>query len=420
MTIDYSHPFAGEKLTCDVKIVRVTHQGKKEITQPLPTPPMQADATEAAVPALDPKISTQLTEALTALNNQKQAEPVAIAAQGDLATINYTAMLEDGAVFYSTRKDVADNPAIKKAPWFSSPKVFSGEVVPVGKTALFPGVGAALAGMTVGMTKHLILPPEQAFGPSDPQKLQKLPLVRTIPRTLTVPAEEYVKRFGSFPTVGQEIPLTPYFPATVSAVREREVDLLLMAENGTSHSEPFGTTEITVSDTNITTTLKPTIGGIFPGQNGYKVVTGSDATEFTVDMNNPLAGKTVAIDLELTGLTAAAAVPPGELPWLEDHDAALAAAKKEGKPVVLILHAEWCSFCKKLFKETMPDPRITSLRDKFTWVKVNSDQLTEYKKLYGQEGFPMIVLFNADGSISQKLDGYQEASQLRAALQELL
>jgi FKBP-type peptidyl-prolyl cis-trans isomerase 2 len=419
MTIDYGHPFAGEKLNCDVKVVAVTHQTQKEIAVTKPVEPPQ-EPTEAAVPPVDPQIAVQLEEALRKISADTQMKSAAPAAIGDLATVNYTAMLEDGAVFYSTRKTVADDPAVKKALWFSAPKEFAAEVVPVGKAALFPGIGDALVGMKVGGTKRLVLPPEQAFGLSDPQKLQKLPLVRSMPRTLTVPAEEYVKRFNGFPTVGQEIPLTPYFSAKIAAVREKEVDLQLTAEHGKIFNEPFGETVITADEATITTTLKAVVGAVFPSQNGYGVITASDADSFTVDMNNPLAGKTITIDLELTGLTAASTLPSAELPWREDHDVALAQAKKEGKPAVLVLHADWCGFCKKLFSETMPDPRISALRDTFSWIKVNSDKLTEYKKLYGQDGYPMIVLFKADGSIATKLDGFQEAPRLRAALQEVL
>ena len=424
MTIDYGHPFAGEKLNCDVKVVKVVPGERKNDVTAVAAAVETKVTHEPPTAALDQKIAAKLEAALIAQSGVNNASTVdagnATAAPGDLATVNYTAMLEDGAVFYSTRKTVADDPAVKKAPWFSAPKEFTPEVVPVGKAALFPGVGNALAGMKVGGTKRLVLPPEQAFGQADPQKLQKLPLVRTMPRTLTVPAEEYVKRFNGFPTVGHEIPLTPYFSAKVAAVREKEVDLLLMAENGKIYSEPFGDTGITVDDDAITTKLKPVVGAVFPSQNGYGVVTASDADSFTVDMNNPLAGKTVTIDLDLTALTAATALPTADLPWLEEHGSALDQAKKEGKPAVLVLHADWCSFCKKLFSETMPDPRIIALRDKFIWIKVNSDKLTEYKKLYGQEGFPMIVLFKADGSIAQKLDGYQEAAPLRAVLQEVM
>jgi FKBP-type peptidyl-prolyl cis-trans isomerase 2 len=421
MTIDYRHPFADEKLNCEVTVVKVAPQLRKEDALPLPTPPQQAAEAVNVTPGaeLDPKISGQLEEALRRMNVQKQAEPAAVATSGDLATVNYTAMLEDGSVFYTTRKEVADDPAMKKAAWFAAPKSFTGEQVPVGKTALFPGIGEALNSMVVGSSKRLTVPPEAGFGLSDPQKIQQLPLRRTMPRTVTVSAEEYVKRFTAFPVAGQEIPLTPYFPGKVAAVREREVDLVLLAEDGKTFSEPFGSTTIKVDGESITTDLSPVIGAIFPGQSGYGVITASDATSFTVDMNNPLAGKTVTIDLELTSLTRVADLPSGDLPWQEDHDAALAQAKKENKPVVLVLHAEWCSFCKKMFSETMPDPRISSLRDKFAWVRVNSDKLTDFKKLYGQDGYPLIVLFRGDGSVVQKLDGYKDAAVLRGALQEL-
>jgi FKBP-type peptidyl-prolyl cis-trans isomerase 2 len=424
LTIDYGHPFAGEKLDCQVKVEKTVAQEQQAAAPPAEVAAKAAP--EAPAMELDPKIAAQLETALrAAYGTPNQAatldgSPVAVAANGDLATVNYTASLEDGSVFYTTSKAVAESATTKKASWFSAPNNFAGEAVPVGKPALFPGVGEALPGMSAGSVKHLSLPPEQAFGPSDPQKIQKLPLVRTMPRTVTVPADEYVKRFNGFPTVGKEVPATPYFSARVTAVRERDVDLLLLAENGTTYNEAFGTTLITVDDANITTALKPVIGSLFPVQNGSAVVTAADADSFTIDMNNPLAGKTVTIDLELTSLTAAAALPTGDLPWFEEHDAGLAQAKKDGKPAVLVLHADWCSFCKKLFNETMPDPRISALRDKFTWVKVNSDKLTEYKLLYEQEGFPMIVLFNADGSIAKKLDGYQEASMLRAVLQDVM
>jgi FKBP-type peptidyl-prolyl cis-trans isomerase 2 len=419
MTIDYRHPFADEKLNCEIKVEKVVQPDS--LPQQVSVP-----ASASPVPDLDPKIAGQLEDALRTMN-KKQSDPgadggtaIIAAVNGDLATVAYTAMLEDGTIFYTNRKAVADDSALKKAAWFAASKSFAGESVPVGKAALFPGIGEALSGMNVGSSKRVTLLPEQGFGPSDPQKFGQLPLVRTIPRTMTVSAEEYVKRFGSFPIVGQEIPLTPYFPGKVAAVREREVELDMVAENGKSFSEPFGTTVITLDGVNVITTLKPVIGTIFPGQSGFGIITASDATSFTVDMNNPLAGKTVIIDLELTALTKAAELAAGDLPWQEDHDAALAAAKKDGKPAVLVLHAEWCSFCKKLFNETMPDPRISSLSDKFVWIKVNSDKLSDFKRTYGQNGFPMIVLFKGDGSMVQKLDGYQEPSKLRAMLEELI
>jgi FKBP-type peptidyl-prolyl cis-trans isomerase 2 len=430
--LDYGHPFGGEPLQCDVTVKSVEAAAQAAAPAPVAAP--------AAAPAVSPTaarkelLNSMLADALAngteagatienfdkdfASREAKSAQAPAVV--GDLATVNYQATLEDGSLFYTTRKEVAENPALKKVTWYAAQSGYAPEAVPVGKAALLPGIGEALIGMKAGESKRLTLTPEQAFGQPDPGKRKEIPLMVTLPKVFTLPAEEYVKRAESFPVVGKELQLTPYFSAKVIAVREREVEMEFQAEDGKSYVEPFGTTNVKMGSKEIVTTLTPVIGASFPLQEGSGIIIASDGKTFSVDQNNPLAGKTVTIDLELTALTPAATLSTAELPWLADHDAGLAAAKKEGKPAVLVLHAEWCSFCKKLFSETMPDPRITALRNSFTWIKVNSDKLTDYKKLYGQDGYPMIVLFKADGTIVQKLDGYQEAAQLRSALLEVM
>jgi len=342
------------------------------------------------------------------------------AAEGDLATVNYTAALEDGTIFYTTRKEVADDPAIKKVSWYTAPPAYEAETVVIGKPSLFVGVGEALAGMSIGEHKRLTLPADKAFGPSDPKKLVQFPVNRTFPMTVVLSAEEYVKRLQSFPSVGQDVPLTPYFTAQVTAVRDKEAELKFQVSDGASFNEAFGTTTVKVANETITTTLKPIIGAPFPLQEGFGIIAATDGATFTVDTNHPLAGKGIVIDLELVSLTKATDLSHVGITWLENHDEGLAQAEKAGKPAVLVLYADWCGFCKKLFAETIPDPRIRALYNRFTWIKVNSDKLVEFKQRYGQDGFPMIVLFRADGTIARKLDGFQEPAVLQAALQEVL
>lgn len=351
---------------------------------------------------------------------QKAAGTTDSVAAGDLVQVDYSASLEDGTLFFTTRQAVARDPAVRKVSWYSDPPVFSPEAVTAGKAAFLPGIGEAVTGMRLGGKKRLTLSPEQAFGQPDPQKVTKLPLSRSLPKTVSLSAEEYVRQFGGFPAVGREVAITPYFPARVTVVGEKEVTLELLAENGKNYPEPYGTTTITVAGDLVSVALAPRIGAALPVQNGVGIITASDDSSFTVDLNNPLAGKKIVIDLEVTGLTKAAALPVGDYPWQEKHDDALARAKADGKPAVLVLYADWCSFCKKLFGETLPDPRITSLRDRFAWVKVNSDKQAEYKQRYGQNGFPTIVLFRPDGSIARKLEGFQEPAAFRAALQGVL
>ena len=425
MTLDFNHPFAGEKLACNVAIDSIIRKAAVTDVSPAakntaePANPGGGDqaAVSAELMANAMKFAEKSNPAVSSASNNQGATLVAEA--GDLAKVDYDAALEDGALIYTTKKAVGEDISVRKSRWFKAPPAYGPETVAAGKDAFLPGIGEALAGMAVGEKKRLTLPPEKAFGLNDPQKLLKFPLGRTLPRTVTLAADEYVKLAGTFPTVGAEAPLTPYFPARVTAVREKEADLVFVVDDGASFTEPFGTMTVKADTKQITTRLTPVIGALFQTPQGEGVISAADADLFTVDINHPLAGKTIVIDMELTSVTKAANLPK-EPQWQEEHDAGLAEAKRDGKPAVLVLYADWCGFCKKLFSETMPDPRIRALGDRFTWIKVNSDKLTDLQKRYGQNGFPLIVLFKADGTIAQKLDGFQEASAFRAALQELL
>jgi len=139
-----------------------------------------------------------------------------------------------------------------------------------------------------------------------------------------------------------------------------------------------------------------------------------------VDGNHPLAGKNIVIDLEVVKVTGAAAKKTKPVDWIEDHEKGVAKAKEEGKPALLVLYAEWCGYCKKLFDETIPDPRIERIKDKFVWVKVNSDKEKKYYDQYGQKGYPLLVFLKPDGSVIKKIDGYRDARGLKAELEGVL
>jgi len=75
---------------------------------------------------------------------------------GDTVHFHYTGTLNDGSVF-----DSSDG---------REPLSFT-----LGSGQIIPGLDAALDGMTVGEAKTVTIPPEQAYGPRDPQARQSIP-----------------------------------------------------------------------------------------------------------------------------------------------------------------------------------------------------------------------------------------------------
>jgi FKBP-type peptidyl-prolyl cis-trans isomerase 2 len=420
-TVDYAHPFGGEELDCEVRVASVEPRD----TAATARKSVQADA-GAAVGGLPAREAEALLGTVSdAINEAKQqgresTEVTIGAASGDLVTVNYTASLEDGAVFATSNERIGKDPAVKKASWYQPPEVYRPEEVVAGKGEILPGLGEAVIGMRPGEKKRLTLAPDKAFGPVDPKNTVRFPVARSMPRVIRMPAAEYAQRFSSFPVVGKEVDLVPYFRSRVARVTEQDVALEFLAENGKVYTEPYGAVTVAVAGDMVTTTLKPVIGAPFPLNGRTGVVTAAEGTSFTVDFNNPLAGKTIVLDVEAVSLTrglSLAAKPPA---WLEAHDAGLAEAKKLGKPTVLVLYADWCEFCKRLFAETMEDPRVKNLRDRLVWVKVNSDKETAIKQRYAQEGYPLVVLLRPDGSVAEKIDGFRDGAAFSRLLKDFL
>jgi FKBP-type peptidyl-prolyl cis-trans isomerase 2 len=423
--IDYGHPFGGEKLNCNVRVTSVETPPEGPVRKETATPhtekagrPLSENEKEKirakVTAALEEAAKTGKTKVDVFLDDPGTVE------SGDLVKVRYTASLEDGAIFATNSEQDAKDPSRKKAPSFAKPDIFADEEIRAGKQELLPGLGEAVVGMKPGEKKQIKLKPENAYGPTDPQKQVKLPCVMTFPLVIQMSADEYVKRFSSFPVLNREVDLVPYFKAQVKEVNEKNVVLKFLAKGGESYNDSYGTVKVSLNGEEITTTLTPVLGAAFPIKEEMGVIVGSDGKSFTVDYNNPLAGKTILLDLEVLSLTKVASLQTKPIDWIEEHDAGLARAKKEGKPVFLLLYADWCGWCKKTLTETIPDPRISGLKDKFVWVKVNSDKEIKYKEQYGQNGFPFIVLLKPDGTVLKKIDGYRDARALKAELNGVL
>ncbi len=337
--------------------------------------------------------------------------------EGDLVKLNFTASNEKGEILRTTDAQVANDPKFTKSSDFLAAADYVPEEVWVGHSASIPGLDEAVMGAAPSEKKRVVLPPDKAFGPVDPAKRKQMPCARSMPKKIQMSPQQYVGDFHSFPIVGKEVAITPYFKAAVVEISEQFAILECHAKDGEHFEESFGPVEIKVDEQNITMTLTPHLGSNFPmegGQQGKIVET--DGTTFTVDGNNPLAGMPVTVDLEVASVTRAAQLDSLQIQWVEDYDKGIALAREEQKPAVVVLYADWCGFCKKLFGETLQDPRVKTLNERFVWIKVNSDTNQKYKDMYAQKGFPLIVVLNKDGQPLDRMDGFKDAAALRDEL----
>ncbi|MCM2356596.1 MAG: thioredoxin family protein [Geobacteraceae bacterium] len=339
---------------------------------------------------------------------------------GDLVQVNYVLTLEDGSLVGTTFAEAASDKGRKKSEAYREQQGFAPVEVVAGAPSEPPGIGDALAGMAAGGKKRVKISADKGYGPIDPAKRVTFPRIKSMPRTIRLSAAEYVQHFEGFPSPGKEVRLSPYVAGRVAEVGERDVKLEMVARDGERFEESFGSVTVGVDGEKVNLTLSPRSGARFEVESREGRVAVVDNDTFTVDFNHPLAGRDLLLDLEVVSLTKGSRLRMVTLPWQEDHDAGLAAARRENRPAVLVLYADWCNWCRKLFSESLEDPRVKNLRDRFVWVKVNSDRQKEYKARYGQSGFPLVLLLNADGSVAGKMDGFRDGAALAETLKKVL
>lgn len=340
---------------------------------------------------------------------------------GDLVTVHYNLRLDGSRELISTTSEsVTMMPEEKKADWFRKPTAYGPQQVIAGDQSNLPAVSGAVVGMAVNEKKTVHLPPDKSFGAPDPKKKVALPLIKTIPLRSGVSPQHFVSAFGQFPVVGDEIATTPYFKSKVVEVKSNHVILEALPQEQTEFEHDFGTTRVTFDDEQVTMVLDPTIGANYQVNDRKGRIAAVEENAFVVDFNHPGAGRSLLLEIEVVSFEKQQDFMANQLDWIEDHDAGYEAATKEKKPMVMVLYAGWCGWSKKLMEGTIKDPRVQDLWDEFVWVKVDSDQQKEYKEIYGQNGYPMVIMTDEKGEIINKVDGYRDPRIFQGELRKCL
>jgi len=426
--VDYSHPFGGETLECDVRVEAAPDDASEKITARLSEGgsaqsghlggSLPASLATGAEPVSPGPVGVDEKAACSERQAGAEKKPDVVKT-GDLVEINYTAFLETGEVVRTTWPSVADSPDTRKVDWYEAPQTYGPETIVVGEKSSIPGLGDAVLGLGAGETKTVVLPPERAYGQTDVRRVKEYDRILSLPKTTEMSVEDYTKRYGGPPVLGRTDEYNPYVNGEVVAVGAKNATLALLPKAEKDESE-IGTTDVKVKEDTIELALTPRIGAPFRVGDRLGRIISAGPKKFTVDYNHPMAGKKLVLDVEVISLTKGSSFKDAKIPWIEDHDQALEAAKRQGKPVVLVLYAGWCSWSKRYLSETLQDPRIRMLKDAFIWAKVDSGEQTDLKAFYGQKGFPMTVLLDSEGGVIKEIRGFTEASSLKATLDDCI
>jgi thiol-disulfide isomerase/thioredoxin len=101
-----------------------------------------------------------------------------------------------------------------------------------------------------------------------------------------------------------------------------------------------------------------------------------------------------------------------ELAWEEDFDTALERAKRENRPLMVMMTATWCGPCKALERDSLSNVWIRHFLAPFVVVQAYEEQKVEEK--YGLRGYPTLVFCDSAGEPAHKTVGYRPAIEFAA------
>jgi thioredoxin-related protein/YHS domain-containing protein len=131
--------------------------------------------------------------------------------------------------------------------------------------------------------------------------------------------------------------------------------------------------------------------------------------------NRIFSGVLIAIAVVNCGSVNAA-----EIPWSTNIEDSLHRAATNGQPVLMEFTADWCVFCKKMEKNTFPNPQVTQkISSNFVAVRVDADQNKDLVKDLGIKGLPAILIVSPDLKVIKRISGFQTPEALIKQLDEV-
>lgn len=125
-----------------------------------------------------------------------------------------------------------------------------------------------------------------------------------------------------------------------------------------------------------------------------------------------------AICAGAAGLFQSASARP--IAWTPYSDAALDAARAEGRPVVIDFQAEWCLPCREMERSTLADPEVARTAQAFSMLRADvteaDDVATAVMARFRVAGVPTYLVLSGDGSERSRMVGFVPVDRFVAAM----
>jgi uncharacterized protein YyaL (SSP411 family) len=109
-----------------------------------------------------------------------------------------------------------------------------------------------------------------------------------------------------------------------------------------------------------------------------------------------------------------------EIAWQETFSQAQTKAKKESKPMLVIITTEQCRWCRKLEATTLSDDEIISkINTRFVPVHVTRDK-SVYPKALSAKMVPMSYFLDESGKVLYSMPGYWPSEDYQSILDDAL
>jgi len=109
----------------------------------------------------------------------------------------------------------------------------------------------------------------------------------------------------------------------------------------------------------------------------------------------------------------------GDVVWAKNYSQGMAQAQREGKPVLLSLHAPGCGWCKKMDKETFRDKQVVEFARRFVCISLDYSTDGKIIDTYGAFEYPLTIILKPDGKEIARWTGYIPPDRFLAALKEV-